>query len=170
MRWRGGVASLLLVALPPSEPRAQPAPPAKVEGGSRTAPAPEAGTQIPLVVGSAGAGAVTLDVGLLNRGIVVHRSTDAHGVPANGVVVVGEVGLLLFDTGWTEAQTDAILEARAIGFTGDADLVAWPAAVRRISARYGKLTLIPGHGAIDSTGGACQHTLDLLSSALPAKR
>jgi metallo-beta-lactamase class B len=62
------------------------------------------------------------------------------------------------------------MEARAIGFTGDADLGAWPAAVRRIPARSGKLTLIPGHGAIDSPGGAYQHTLDLLSSALPAKR
>jgi metallo-beta-lactamase class B len=227
---------------------------------------------IPVLAGSAGAGEVALDLSLFHRGIIVHRSTDAHGVPANGVVVITEGGLLLVDTGWTAAQTEAILkwgddrlqrpwvgavithdhadrdgglaallrrhipvaaldltvtklahrnvhgvgvlfaardgalldprgfeafypgpghtsdnivvrhgdvlfagclvksmEAKEIGFTGDADLAAWPAAVRRVSARYGKLTLVPGHGAIDSTGRAYQHTLDLLSSAPPLK-
>jgi hypothetical protein len=143
MRWRGGVASLLLVALLAGEPRAQPAPPAKVEGGSRSAPAPGAGTQIPLVVGSAG----DPGPGHTSDNIVVRR------------------GDVLFAGCLIKS-----MEAREIGFTGDADLVTWPAAVRRLSARYGKLTLVPGHGAIDSTGGAYQHTLDLLSAALPAKR
>jgi len=40
----------------------------------------------------------------------VHRSTDAAGVPANGLVALTEKGLVLVDTGWTDAQTDAILD------------------------------------------------------------
>jgi len=227
------------------------------------------GFPIPIVAGTAGAGTVVLDLALFDRGIIVHRSTDAHGVPANGVIAVTEGGLLLFDTGWTTSQTEAILkwgddrlklpwvgavithdhgdrdgglaalqrrripvaaldltvaklarrgihgvdvlfaakdgaiqdprgfeafypgpghtsdnivirhddvlfagcllksmEAKEIGFTGDADLPAWPAAIGRVAARYGnKVTVIPGHGAIDSTGRAYQHTLDLLRTS-----
>jgi metallo-beta-lactamase class B len=41
--------------------------------------------------------------------LFVHRTMDAHGTPANGLVAVTERGLLLVDTAWTEEQTDAIL-------------------------------------------------------------
>ncbi len=46
----------------------------------------------------------------LNRTTVVHRSTDAQGIPANGLIAITSAGLFLVDTGWTEAQTDAILD------------------------------------------------------------
>jgi metallo-beta-lactamase class B len=62
------------------------------------------------------------------------------------------------------------LEAKDLGFTGDANLASWPAAIRRVAAQYGantdgQLTIVPGHGAVDSTGAAFQHTLDLLSGS-----
>jgi metallo-beta-lactamase class B len=55
-------------------------------------------------------------------------------------------------------------EAPDLGFTGDADLAAWPEAVRRVVARYGKTPVVPGHGAVDPKGAALQHTLDLLAA------
>src|SRR3954466_517286 len=39
----------------------------------------------------------------------VHRSTDANGVPSNGLVAITDRGVLLIDTAWTPAQTKAIL-------------------------------------------------------------
>jgi metallo-beta-lactamase class B len=55
--------------------------------------------------------------------------------------------------------------AKDLGFTGDANLASWPEAIRRVSARYPKATIVPGHGPIDPTSGAFQHTLDLLAAA-----
>ena len=59
------------------------------------------------------------------------------------------------------------LEAKDLGFTGDADLARWPAAVQRVAARYQgqHLPVVPGHGAVDATSGVFQHTLDLLAAA-----
>jgi len=51
-----------------------------------------------------------------------------------------------------------------LGFTGDANLAAWPAAVRRVSERYGKITVVPGHGPVDATGDVYEHTLKLLAA------
>lgn len=55
-------------------------------------------------------------------------------------------------------------DADDLGFTGDADLKAWPAAVRRVQERYGKTTVVPGHGRVDetATGAAFENTLRLL--------
>jgi hypothetical protein len=55
-------------------------------------------------------------------------------------------------------------DAKGLGFTADANLAAWPAAVRRVSLKYPKRTIVPGHGAVDPTGGAYQFTLDLLEA------
>jgi metallo-beta-lactamase class B len=219
------------------------------------------------------AGAVEIEA--IDARTFVHRSTDAHGVPANGLVAVTDQGLLLFDTGWTEAQTEAVLrwgestfkrrwlgavithdhadrdggiaalfrrgilvealdltaaklrqrgvrsvatlfkarageikdrrgfeafypgpghapdnivialpahrvvfggclikaaDAKDLGFTGDADLAAWPEAVRRVAKRYAdEHTVVPGHGAVDTQEIAYQHTLDLLGAAAAAR-
>jgi metallo-beta-lactamase class B len=53
------------------------------------------------------AGAVEIEA--IDARTFVHRSTDAHGVPGNGLIAVTDEGLLLFDTGWTEAETEAVL-------------------------------------------------------------
>jgi len=219
----------------------------------------------PLVDGTAGAGLV--DVQPFDAKLFVHRSTDAKGIPSNGLVAVTEGGLLLVDTAWTESQTEAVLawgdrrfrlpwigavithdhtdrdgglaalERRKIavaaldltvakltrrgvrgvttlftardgvfkdprgfeayypgpghasdnivlhfpglvyggclvksmpaddlGFTGDADLAGWPAAIRNVRARYADLAIVPGHGPVDLSGEAYQHTLDLLAA------
>ena len=61
-------------------------------------------------------------------------------------------------------------KAKDLGFTADADLAAWPAAVRRVEARYaGTFVVVPGHGDVDSRD-AFQQTLGLLvaSAATPA--
>jgi metallo-beta-lactamase class B len=221
---------------------------------------------ISLVVGTNGAGA--LDVTFLGPNLLVHRSTSAQGVPSNGLIAITDRGLLLVDTAWTDAQTEAVLtwgeahlhrpwigavithdhadrdgglgalqrrhipvaaldltvaklekrgvhgvttlfttnaaafkdargfeafypgpghtsdnivlkfpsalfggcliksmDAKDLGFTADANLASWPAAVRRVSTRYPKITIVPGHGPIDPTGAAFQHTLDLLATA-----
>ena len=218
-----------------------------------------------LVAGSNDAGKVEVE-GLVNR-LVVHRSTDASGVPSNGLIFSTKNGLVLIDTAWNESQTEAILRygdqhlkqpwigavithdhndraggvsallrrhipiaaldltvarmekrgvrgvttlfaaargahkddrgfeafypgpghapdnivlkvddvvfggclikstaASDLGFTGDANLAAWPAAVRRVSERYGKTTVVPGHGPVDATGGVYEHTLKLLAA------
>ena len=57
------------------------------------------------------------------------------------------------------------MEATDLGFTGDANLAAWPEAVRRVAERYAKMIIIPGHGPVDRTFGAFQHTQDLLAAA-----
>jgi glyoxylase-like metal-dependent hydrolase (beta-lactamase superfamily II) len=56
-------------------------------------------------------------------------------------------------------------EAKDLGFTGAADLPAWPASVRGLQAKYGRMTIVSGHGPVDREGAAYQHTLDLLSAA-----
>src|SRR5262249_36570253 len=48
-------------------------------------------------------------IDFIDEKLVVHRSRDAHGVSANGLIAVTPGGLLLVDTGWTEPQTEAIL-------------------------------------------------------------
>jgi metallo-beta-lactamase class B len=219
-----------------------------------------------LVAGTNGAGAVEIEA--FDSTLFVHRSSDADAVPSNGLVAVTERGLLLVDTAWTDAETEAVLAwgaqrfhlpwigavithdhndrdgglaalerrhipvaaldltvakltrrgvrgvttlflardgalkdprgfeafypgpghasdnivlhfpglvyggclvksmgATDLGFTADADLAAWPAAVRNVRARYTDRAIVPGHGAMDLTGQAYQHTLDLLAAA-----
>ena len=55
--------------------------------------------------------------------------------------------------------------ATDLGFTRDADLAAWPAAIRGVRGRYSDPDLLPGHGALAESGEAYQHTLDLLAKA-----
>jgi metallo-beta-lactamase class B len=229
-------------------------------------PVPTAPAAKVLLAGHGGAGGV--DVATIEPGVYLHRSTDAHGVPSNGlVVIVSGSGLLLVDTAWTEEETDAVLrwgdnelhapwigavithehadrdgglaalqrrhiptaaldltvarlekrgvhgvtalfaagdgarkdprgfeafypgpghapdnivlrfptllyggclvkslEAKDLGFTGDADLRAWPQAILKVLGRYGETVVVPGHGPVDTSGKAYQHTLDLLST------
>lgn len=227
-------------------------------------PAPTPAQTVVLVNGKDGAGRV--EVATIEPGAYLHRSSDAQGIPSNGLVaIVDGRGLLLIDTAWTEEETEAILrwgddqlhapwigavithehadrdgglaalqrrriptaaldltvaklakrgvrgvtalfaardavwkdprgfeafypgpghapdnivlrfpsllyggclvkslEAEDLGFTGDADLRAWPEAIKKVRARYGETRVVPGHGPIDTTGRAYQHTLDLL--------
>jgi metallo-beta-lactamase class B len=60
-------------------------------------------------------------------------------------------------------------DAPDLGFTGDADLAAWPEALRRVAARYGKTPVVPGHGVPDQVGDSIPHTLDLLARAAAAR-
>jgi len=223
-------------------------------------------SRIPVLGTTGAAGGVELVV--LGGGTYVHRSVDARGIPSNGLIWTSALGLLLIDTAWTDAQTEAILkwgdqhlrkpwigalithdhgdrdgglgalskrriptaaldltvaklarrgvhdvsvlfaakdvtftdprgfeafypgpghapdnivvrfpdvvfggcliksmDAEDLGFTGDADRASWPAAVRRVSERYGETTVVPGHGAVDVAGASLQHTLDLLGAA-----
>jgi len=60
-------------------------------------------------------------------------------------------------------------DAGDLGFTADADLGAWPAAVRRVAERYSNMRIVPGHGDTDPLRmDPYQHTLDLLR-AMPAR-
>ena len=53
-------------------------------------------------------------------------------------------------------------EAADLGYTGDADVAAWPDAIRRVQARYPEAAVVvPGHGALGDVG-LLAHTLDLL--------
>jgi metallo-beta-lactamase class B len=227
----------------------------------------------PITVLGEASGEGTLDVTFLDIDTIVHRSTNAQGIPSNGLIAVTERGLLLIDTAWTEAETEALLkwgearlgrpwigavithdhndrdgglgalqrrhipvaaldltvaklakrgvrgvttlfkagdrefkdprgfeafypgpghtsdnivlsfptalfggcliksmEAKDLGFTGDATLASWPESVRRVSQRYPKATIVPGHGAVDPTSGAFQHTLELLAAAAARKK
>lgn len=229
-------------------------------------PAPAAPPAQTIVAGTNGAGAVEIET--VEPTLYVHRSTDARGIPSNGLIAVTGGGLLLVDTAWTEAETEAILAwgsdhfrrpwigavithdhadragglaalerrhipvsaldltvaklarrgvrgvtalavardgvledprgfeifypgpghapdnivlhfpglvyggclvkstvADDLGFTGDADLGAWPGAIRSVSARYADKTIVPGHGPVDRSGTALAHTLDLLAAA-----
>jgi len=58
------------------------------------------------------------------------------------------------------------LVADDLGFTGDADLAAWRVAIRGVRSRYSDLAILPGHGPLDTTGEAYQHTLDLLETTI----
>lgn len=53
-------------------------------------------------------GPITITV--LDVNTIVHATTNAQGISSNGLVVVTERGLLLIDTAWTDAQTEAILK------------------------------------------------------------
>ena len=220
---------------------------------------------IKLAAGTNGAGAVEIEA--FEPTLFVHRSTGAQAIPSNGLVAVTEGGLLLVDTAWTEAETEAILAwgdgrfhrrwigavithdhadragglaalqrrhipvsaldltvakltrrgvrgvttlflardgaikdprgfeafypgpghasdnivlrfpglvyggclvkslaADDLGFTGDADLAGWPAAIGHVRARYSDAVIVPGHGPVDLSGKAYQHTLDLLAT------
>ena len=62
-----------------------------------------------LLPGTAGAGAVSIIP--IDPTVFVHRSTGARKIPSNGLVAVtASGGLLLVDTAWTEAETEAILK------------------------------------------------------------
>jgi metallo-beta-lactamase class B len=233
-------------------------------------PSPTAPPSRTIVAGANGAGAVEIET--IEPTLYIHRSTDAKAVPSNGLIAVTGGGLLLVDTAWTEAQTEAILawgddyfrrpwigavithdhadragglaalerrhipvsaldltvakltrrgvhgvtplfaardgavkDARGfeafypgaghasdnivlhfpgltyggclvkslaagdLGFTGDADLAAWPASVRNVSARYTDATIVPGHGPVVRSGRAFAHTLELLAAAARAQ-
>ncbi len=45
----------------------------------------------------------------LDEKTVVHQSTNAEGIPSNGLIALTDGGLLLVDTAWTEAQTETVL-------------------------------------------------------------
>src|SRR4051812_18659470 len=66
--------------------------------------------RVPLLVLSNPNGAGTVDVTILDPKTIVHRSTNAQGIPSNGLIAVTEGGLLLVDTAWTEAETEALLK------------------------------------------------------------
>jgi metallo-beta-lactamase class B len=57
------------------------------------------------------------------------------------------------------------MTASDLGFTGDANLAAWPVAISNVRARYADTVIVPGHGGVDGSGQAYQHTLDLLAAA-----
>src|SRR3569623_1077228 len=63
---------------------------------------------IPMLAGTKVAGAVSFTVGDLDS--IVHRSTDEQGIPSYGLIAVTAHGLLLVDTAWTEAETEAVLK------------------------------------------------------------
>lgn len=57
------------------------------------------------------------------------------------------------------------IESRGLGFTGDADLAHWPAAIKAVQERYPKARwVIPGHQAWKGKE-ALRHTLKLLKAA-----
>jgi glyoxylase-like metal-dependent hydrolase (beta-lactamase superfamily II) len=233
-------------------------------GGPAIAPA-AAPPPWTLIAGQANGGG-RVEIEPLDGRLFIHRSTDGGGIPANGMIAIVDGGLLLVDTGWTEAQTEAILDwgrtrlrrewmgavithdhadraggvgalfrrhitvgaldltaktlaargvqpvaalvtvhapvfndprgfelfypgrghapdniviafprsrvvfagclvkaaaAPELGFTGDADLAYWPAALGRIRERYPQMAIVPGHGALEPAA-TIQHTLDLL--------
>jgi glyoxylase-like metal-dependent hydrolase (beta-lactamase superfamily II) len=56
-------------------------------------------------------------------------------------------------------------DADNLGFTGDANLDAWPEAVKRVSAKYSDAEIVvPGHGAVGD-GRLFEHTLSLLAAS-----
>ena len=66
------------------------------------------GASLPVLSDPKGAG--TVDVTVLDWKTLVHRSTNAQGIPSNGLIAVTERGLLLVDTAWTEPETEALLK------------------------------------------------------------
>jgi metallo-beta-lactamase class B len=63
---------------------------------------------IPIV--NARDGTRAFEITVVDSTAVVHTSTNAQGIPSNGLIAVLEKGLLLVDTAWTDAQTEAILD------------------------------------------------------------
>ena len=59
-------------------------------------------------------------------------------------------------------------KAEDLGFTGDADLAAWPAAVHRVEEKYRGMLVVPGHGEADERESAYERTLTLLAAQAPA--
>jgi metallo-beta-lactamase class B len=55
--------------------------------------------------------------------------------------------------------------ATDLGFTGDASIATWPAAIRLVADRYHPRTIVPGHGPVGEGDSAYRHTLDLLAHA-----
>jgi glyoxylase-like metal-dependent hydrolase (beta-lactamase superfamily II) len=55
--------------------------------------------------------------------------------------------------------------ATDLGFTGDASVAAWPAAIRLLADRYHPKLIVPGHGPSSEGDSALRHTLDLLAHA-----
>lgn len=54
--------------------------------------------------------------------------------------------------------------ATGIGYTGDADLQAWPASIRKTEAKFPKARIIvPGHESLE--GNAYERTLELIEKA-----
>jgi metallo-beta-lactamase class B len=51
-----------------------------------------------------------IDIRRLDARLFVHQTHDAGGTPANGLIAITDKGLLLVDTGWNDAQTEAILD------------------------------------------------------------
>jgi glyoxylase-like metal-dependent hydrolase (beta-lactamase superfamily II) len=66
------------------------------------------GAPIALLAGTKGTGAVACT--FFDIDLIVHRSTDGQGRPSNGLIAVTEHGLLLADTPWTDAETEAVLK------------------------------------------------------------
>jgi glyoxylase-like metal-dependent hydrolase (beta-lactamase superfamily II) len=58
-------------------------------------------------------------------------------------------------------------DAADLGPTAGADLAAWPAAVRRVAARYPHLGVVPGQGSLENKDALYDHTLGLLAKARP---
>lgn len=82
--------------------------------------------------------------------------------PDNLVVAFPAVGVLF------GGPLLAARELTSLGFTGEADLLAWSAAVRRVAARYPRLLVVPGQGKSSPDGQALYaHTLELLAAAQP---
>jgi len=87
--------------------------------------------------------------------VEVHFPGPSHTV--DNVVVYFRGRRLLFGGCMVKA-----LASRTPGFTGDADMVAWPASVRKVLARYPDACIVvPGHGR---WGGLSllRHTIGLL--------
>jgi metallo-beta-lactamase class B len=55
-------------------------------------------------------------------------------------------------------------KAEDLGFTGDADRVAWRAAVRRVEEKYPGMLVVPGHGRTDDRESAYARTVRLLNA------
>ena len=66
-------------------------------------------TPAPIPIRGALNAAGSVEIDGFDDTLLIHRSQDANGVPANGVIFKAERGLILIDTGWTEPQTEAIL-------------------------------------------------------------
>jgi glyoxylase-like metal-dependent hydrolase (beta-lactamase superfamily II) len=94
-------------------------------------------------------------------GLVVHNPGPGHA-PDN--VVVWVPGPRVLFGGCAVKAADAT----DLGYVGDADLAAWPEAVRGLLARYadGPLVVVPGHGE-PAGREALDNTLRLALAAAP---
>ena len=98
---------------------------------------------------------LTLKVG--PETVEVHFPGPSHTV--DNVVVYFRGRRLLFGGCMIKA-----LASRSVGFTGDADMAAWPASVRKVLARYPDArVVVPGHGAWGDLS-LVRHTIALLEA------